>query len=112
MSEEFRHGLTRAAFGAAIFWIAYLAWLESRGRTRERAGPQTDVSFALTRPWPKQAATIWHFGAPVPLAKPLRTGAGMYNRRVRCDLDLLLTCETVQEVEEQMGKRRQQQPDE
>jgi hypothetical protein len=36
----------------------------------------------------------------------------MYNRRVRCDLDLLLTCETVQEVEEQMGKRRQQQPDE
>ena len=51
-------------------------------------------------------ATIWHFGPPVPLANPLRTGGGMYNRRVRCDLDLLLTCGSVQEVEVEMGKRR------
>jgi hypothetical protein len=59
-------------------------------------------------PGPRRPATIWHFGPPVPLARPLRTGGGMYNRRVRCDLDLLLTCETVQEIEEQMGKRRHQ----
>jgi hypothetical protein len=53
-------------------------------------------------------ATIWHFGPPVPLASPLKTGGGMYNRRVRCDLDLLLTCGSVQEIEVEMGKRRQQ----
>lgn len=57
--------------------------------------------------WPKKPATIWHFGNPVPLAKPLKTGGGMYNRRVRCDLDLLLTCSSVQEIEVQMRKRRQ-----
>lgn len=57
--------------------------------------------------WPKRLpCTIWHFGPPVPLAKPLRTGSGMYNRRVRCDLDLLLTCQTVQEIEQAMAKRR------
>jgi hypothetical protein len=30
----------------------------------------------------------------------------MYNRRVRCDLDLLLSCDTVQEIEPAMSKRR------
>lgn len=58
--------------------------------------------------WPKQPATIWHLGPPVLLAKPLKTGGGMYNRRVRCDLDLLLTCSSVQEIEVEMRKRRQQ----
>jgi hypothetical protein len=62
----------------------------------------------IKKPWPKQPATIWHFGPPVPLAKPLKTGGGMYNRRVRCDLDLLLTCSSVQEIEAEMGKRRQE----
>jgi hypothetical protein len=62
----------------------------------------------LKKPWPKEPYTIWHFGPPVPLANPLRTGSGMYNRRVRCDLDLLLTCKTVQKIEEAMGKRRAQ----
>ena len=52
----------------------------------------------LTHDWPHEPNTIWRFGHAIPLAKPLRTGSGMYNRRVRCDLDLLLTCETVQEV--------------
>jgi hypothetical protein len=56
--------------------------------------------------WPKKPSTIWHFDPPVKLAHPLRTGGGMYNRRVRCDLDLLLSCETVQEIEVAMGKRR------
>lgn len=58
--------------------------------------------------WAKDPATIWHFGPPVPLAKPLPTGAGMFSRRIRCDLDLLLTCSSVQEIEAEMGKRRQQ----
>jgi hypothetical protein len=58
--------------------------------------------------WFKDPATIWHLGPPVPLAKPLPTGAGMYNRRIRCDLDLLLTCSSVQEIEVGMGKRRHQ----
>jgi hypothetical protein len=62
----------------------------------------------IKKNWPKQPATIWHFGPPVPLAKPLRTGGGMYNRRVRCDLDLLLTCNSVQEIEVEMSKRRHQ----
>ena len=61
----------------------------------------------IRKSWPKKPATIWHFGAPVPLAKHLKTGGGMYNRRVRCDLDLLLTCSSVQEIEVEMGKRRQ-----
>ncbi len=65
----------------------------------------------IRKAWPKLPATIWHFGPPVLLAKPLKTGGGMYNRRVRCDLDLLLTCNSVQEIEVEMGKRRQQ-PDE
>jgi hypothetical protein len=56
--------------------------------------------------WPKKPATIWHFDPPVKLAHPIRTGAGMYNRRVRCDLDLLLSCETVSEIEAAMSKRR------
>ncbi len=58
--------------------------------------------------WGKDPATIWHFGPRVPLAKPLTTGAGMYNRRIRCDLDLLLMCSSVQQIEAEMGKRRYQ----
>lgn len=56
--------------------------------------------------WPMLPYTIWHFGPRIPLANPLRTGSGMYNRRVRCNLDLLLTCKTVQDIEVEMGKRR------
>ena len=55
--------------------------------------------------WPKKRQTIWHFGPPVPLANPVITGGGMYSRRVRCDLDLLLKCKTVKEIEHEMGKR-------
>lgn len=62
----------------------------------------------IKNPWPKVPATIWYFGPPVLLANPLRTGGGMYNRRVRCDLDLLLTCKSVHEIEVEMGKRRHQ----
>lgn len=58
--------------------------------------------------WPKKLHTIWHFGPPVPLANPLKTGGGMYSRRVRCDFDLLLTCKTVKDIEQEMGKRREQ----
>lgn len=58
--------------------------------------------------WSKEPATIWHFGPPARLAKQLTTGAGMYNRRTRCDLELLLTCSSVHEIEIEMGKRRRQ----
>lgn len=62
----------------------------------------------LKEEWPKDPYTIWHYGPRVPLPTPLQTGAGMYSRRVRSDLDLLLTCKTVKQVEEQMGKRGMQ----
>ena len=62
----------------------------------------------VDKEWGKKPHTIWHFGPPVPLANPIRTGSGMYSRRVRCDLDLLLTCKTVKEIEQVMGKRREQ----
>ena len=50
----------------------------------------------LQADWPRLPYTIWHFEPPTDLPSPIRTGRGMYNRRVRCDLDLLLTCCTVQ----------------
>ena len=63
----------------------------------------------VNKDWPKLPCTIWHFDPPTKLPDPIRTGGGMYNRRVRCDLDLLLTCKTVQEIEQAMCKRRDQQ---
>jgi hypothetical protein len=60
----------------------------------------------IRKEWPKELATIWHFEEPVKLAKTLRTGVGMYAKSVRCDLDLLLSCDTVQEIEFAMKKRR------
>lgn len=57
--------------------------------------------------WPHIPATVWHFDKATTLKPPLRTGPGMYNRRVRCDLDLLLSCTTVLEVEQKMAERRQ-----
>lgn len=56
----------------------------------------------------KSPCTIWHFEPPVKLPTSIRTGSGMYNRRVRCDLDLLLSCKTVLEIEQAMKKRRNQ----
>lgn len=74
-----------------------------------------DIEPALAhikgKKWPKQEHTVWRLGESVPLTKPLKTGGGMYNRRVRCDLDLLLTCDTVQQIEAEMGKRKKA-PDE
>ncbi len=61
---------------------------------------------SIKKPWPKIPCTIWHFDPPVKLPKSIRTGGGMYNRRVRCDFDLLLSCNTVQEIEAAMGERR------
>ena len=57
---------------------------------------------------PKLPFTVWHFEPKVSLPNPIPTGPGMYNRRVRCDLDLLLSCKSVQEIEHAMGKRRHQ----
>ena len=75
----------------------------------EHGVPIADVVPEMKRikqDWPKAPCTIWHFDPPVKLPKPIRTGGGMYNRRVRCDLDVLLTCNTVQEIEQAMKKRR------
>jgi len=59
--------------------------------------------------WPRMPCSIWHFDPPVKLPNPIRTGGGMYNRRVRCDLDKLLACETVLEIEQAMKQRREAQ---
>ena len=58
--------------------------------------------------WPKEPCTVWHLESPVKLPHPIRTGGGMYNRRVRCDFDMLLTSTTVLEIEQAMKKRRDQ----
>lgn len=64
----------------------------------------------VKKKWPKHPGTIWHLESPVKLPNPIRTGRGMYNRRVRCDLDLLLTCKTVLEIAQEMGNRRDLEP--
>lgn len=56
--------------------------------------------------WPKEEHTIWHLSEPVKLPHEIRTGGGMYNRRVRCDFDLLLTCKSVREIKDTMRTRR------
>lgn len=76
--------------------------IEHGVRIIERVPEMRNIKSA----WPKTPSTIWRFDPPVKLAHPVRTGGGMYNRRVRCDLDLLLSCETVQEIETVMSKRR------
>lgn len=65
----------------------------------------------LKEPWVRRAMTIWYFDEPVKLPNPVRTGSGMYNRRLRCDLDLLLSCETMVEIEAKMKIRREGIPD-
>jgi len=65
----------------------------------------------LSEPWTTQAMTVWHFDEPVKLPNPVRTGSGMYNRRLRCDLDLLLSCETMAEIELKMKMRREGVPE-
>jgi hypothetical protein len=87
--------------------------LDSVGRVNkiEHGIPIIDVvpeMENIKNKWPKRPCTIWHFEPLVTLPTPIRTGAGMYNRRVRCDFDLLLTCKTVQEIEQAMKKRREQ----
>lgn len=62
--------------------------------------------------WTQGPVTVWHFGDAVPLNSPVTTGSGMYNRRIRCDLDLLLTCRTLVEVESGMKERREKSNDE
>jgi hypothetical protein len=62
----------------------------------------------IKKEWPKEFCTIWHLEPPVTLPHPIRTGGEMYNRRVRCDLDMLLSFETVLEIEQAMKKRRDQ----
>jgi hypothetical protein len=102
------HSVRPLYFAFRVDGVLDAIWRVSRV---EHAVPIIDVvpeMKNIKKSWPKLPATIWHLGSPVPLAKPLRTGGGMYNRRVRCDLDLLLTCSTVQDVAIAMGKRRRE----
>lgn len=57
--------------------------------------------------WTTLPNTVWHFGPAVPLARPLSSGGKLFTRRVRADLDLLLTCESVRDLEVEMGRRKE-----
>lgn len=57
--------------------------------------------------WIDRPHTIWTFGEETKLPRPLTTGKGMYQRTVKSDLDLLLTCATVAEIEKAMKERRE-----
>ncbi len=84
----------------------------SRVTTIQHDMPMIQIASELKRveeSWPHTPSTVWHFDTATPLPNPVRTGPGMYNRRVRCDLDLLLTCGSVQEIEQSMSERRQRQ---
>jgi hypothetical protein len=89
-------------FDGTLKYIARVNRIE-HGRTIIDVAPE----MRLTKnPVHKTPATIWHFDNPIELPKPLKTGGGMYNRRTRCDFDLLLTCTTVKEIEAAMANRR------
>ena len=87
--------------------LEYLARINriEHGRTIIDVAPE----MRLTKnPIHNTPATIWRFDEPIKLSNPLSTGPGMYNRRIRCDFDLLLTCSTVKEIEDTMTIRRTQ----
>jgi hypothetical protein len=58
--------------------------------------------------WPRKPHTIWHLSEPAKLPKPLKSGP-IWRRHITCDFDLLLTCNTVKQIEERMKERRSTQ---
>lgn len=55
--------------------------------------------ISLDEDWSDEPHFLYHLGPPLPLPEhPVKT-TGMYNRRTRIALDLLLTCETLREAE-------------
>lgn len=56
--------------------------------------------------WPRRAHTIWHLSKPTPLPNPIRTGdPSMRSRHVVCDFDILLSSNSVKEIQEKMKER-------
>ena len=56
--------------------------------------------------WPKEPHTIWYLSDPIKLGHKIETGPGMRNAHVTCDFDLLLTCNSVAEIRQQMKLRK------
>ena len=56
--------------------------------------------------WPRLPHTIWRLDEAVSLPKSIPVGGGMFARDVRCDLDVLLTSESVKQIEDRMRERR------
>jgi hypothetical protein len=62
----------------------------------------------LVTEWKDVPYTIWHLDKPVALPKPIPTGGKLWQRRIACDFDLLLSCKSVMEIETAMRKRREE----
>ena len=60
-----------------------------------------------TSKW-REPMTIWHLDEPVPLPNPIPTGPGLFQRSVRCDMDILLSSRSVKEIEDKMKARREE----
>lgn len=64
---------------------------------------------SVAKEWPKSPHTIWHLDGPVALPSPIRSGgSNVHRRRVSCDMDVLLTAESVLDIENRMRERREQ----
>jgi hypothetical protein len=63
--------------------------------------------LASVKDWPKSPHTIWHLDDPVKLPQPIPTGGSLWQRRVACDMDVLLSSKTVKEIEDRMRDRRE-----
>ncbi len=59
--------------------------------------------------WPNKPVTIWHLDDPVKLPRAIPTGGSLWQRRVHCDMDVLLSSHSVAEMEKRMGERRKHQ---
>ncbi len=62
----------------------------------------------LGKEWPSKPMTIWHLDDPVPLPYPIPTGGSLWQRDVRCDMDILLPSTSVKEIEDKMRARREE----
>ena len=64
----------------------------------------------LQTPWKDTPHTIWHLDKAVPLPRTIPTGGKLWQRRVPCDFDVLLSAKTVMEIEDTMRERKRQAP--
>ena len=62
----------------------------------------------VAKEWPDLPHTIWHLGEPVALPRPIPSGdPKMRARHQSCDLDILLSAESIREAEQSMKLRRE-----